>query len=284
MRLSKRGREEDVEALDGELAAFLPQPRAPSLMETVFGRQGGSLTDKLRQYQREAEQTEHAVWSLSEQPPGSVFSPLEAAQTAAAPKKRCMGRMASSAPAVPRWDGAPGPYDDDEEEEGDNEGGGGEGEGGQKITKWMPAGDFKFRSSDGRLFLALQAVSLPTRYCAVSYPSNRPRFAPLIPLGHEARGKIEVMGQGRTTFGVEAAILRAGCRPVYRLQITGEAGRVVVRAQHSQPITCVSMALAILLHDTGFPRVDDELASTVFGLCVPVVWQELRMMLLRKYK
>ncbi len=141
---------------------------------------------------------------------------------------------------------------------------------------WMPAGDGCCRSSDGRVFFAATEVSVPSKYCHRAFPCFS-SLAPCIPIGHVARGKLELSQAScaRASFLMELEILSGGCRPCFRATVVAAAtGERVARMTHSQPALLLQRVLERLLDDP-VPRLSEETTATLFGLDCENVRREL---------
>ncbi len=271
MRLVKReaGSEaEDTLGMQQQLLDVAEEPfRAPSAIQALLTSCAGLPTEeRVALVRAHAQEVEAPVWPPSP-PDGSCleFAPVLESPGARKRLKREIeiGRMSSPV----KRENHSWPRDEvmrnGEEEEEEDSGG-----------TWMPAGDGGCRSSDARVYFAVTQASVPSTYCRHAFPCPA-TFAPCVPVGHVARGKLELsQDSGRLSFVLDLEIVSGGCRPLYVVKVSAGVGAPMLRFRHSQPSQVLQMVMMDLL-DEAVPRITDDVAATFFGLDLPAVHAEL---------
>ncbi len=91
---------------------------------------------------------------------------------------------------------------------------------GEKLEgAWVPWGEGRLRSNDGRLHFSLRASELPAACCREAFPCSSD-FAPCVPVGHRALGTLRVAQLAARRSDCESmlmqtSIISGGCRPRY---------------------------------------------------------------------
>ena len=258
----------------GEEAEVLPairwaptERRVPSVIQSLLtSRPALPSEDMVTLVRARAPEAEAPVWPVT--PSNGACEEYAPVLESPGARKRLkreieFGRMSSPVMGGDRVRQLEGTLQRDEEEDEDDSGG-----------RWMPAGDGSCRTSDAHVYFAVTQASLPSDYCRVAFPCTS-GFAPCVPVGHVARGKLELsQGAGRFSFLLDLEIFNGGCRPLYVVTVSSASGERVLRRRHSQPAMVLQMVLTALA-DEAVPRLTDDVTATFFGLDLPNVRREL---------